>query len=121
MLFKYVLTPVDPSIKGDMYYRELSPENKKDTKEKAQIIIATYSSFSVGMDAKNIQYVLSMDQIDLITDNQSACRARPIPVRFAFFFICTVYEFGKSVKQKQKRIDYLKSTKAAGFYQIKLF
>ena len=121
MLYKYVLTRVDPSIKVGMYYGELSPEKKKDTKENAQIIIATYSSFSVGMDAKNIQYVLSMDQIDLITDNQSAGRARPIPGRYAFYFICTDYGFGRSVKQRQKRIDYLKSTKAAGFYQIKLF
>lgn len=121
LLYKYVRDRVDSSIKVGMYYGELSSDIKKDTKENAQIIIATYSSFSVGMDAKDIQYVLSMDQIDLITDNQSAGRARPIPGRYAFYFICTDYGFGRSVKQRQKRINYLKSTKAAGFYQIKLF
>ena len=99
----------------------MSPEAKRDTKENAKIIVATYSSFSVGMDAKNIQFVLSLDQIDLITDNQSAGRARPIPNRYAYYFICTDYGFGRSVKQEKKRIEYLKSTKASGFYQLKLF
>ena len=121
MLAKYVRSKVDRSIKVGCYYGEMSPEAKKDTKENAKIIVATYSSFSVGMDAKNIQFVLSLDQIDLITDNQSAGRARPIPNRYAYYFICTDYGFGRSVKQEKKRIEYLKSTKASGFYQLKLF
>ena len=100
------------------YHGEMEKENKQNTIDHAQIIVATYSSFSVGVDVKGIQFVLSLDQIDPITDNQSAGRARPIEGRKAFYFLCSDFGFERCIKSRKKRISYLKTTKASGFYNV---
>ena len=78
--------------------------------------MATYSSFGVGTDVRNIQFVLSLDQVDMITDNQAAGRARPIEGRKAFYFIISDMGFTRCSYSKRKRISYLQSSKATGFY-----
>ena len=100
------------------FHGDMEKEEKQDTLEHAQIIVATYSSFSVGVDVKGIQFVISLDQIDPITDNQAAGRARPIEGRKAFYFLCSDYGFERCIKSRKKRISYLKTTKASGFYNV---
>ena len=102
--------------KNDLFFE--NEEGKLTINTSYKDLVATYSSFSVGVDVKGIQFVISLDQIDPITDNQAAGRARPIEGRKAFYFLCSDYGFERCIKSRKKRISYLKTTKASGFYNV---
>lgn len=102
------------------YYGPMNDKEKQNNLIYSEMLISTYSSFGVGVDARNIQYVISMDQVDRITDNQAAGRARPIKGRKAYYFMINDMGFDHCVKASKKRISYLKSSKANSVFMMHL-
>ena len=95
------------------YYSSLKDDEKKESKNNASIIIATYSSFGTGLDTDNIKYVLSPNQCNKVMDNQAAGRARPLADgsnASYFMFIDTGFSYCK--KKLHSRIEYLMRTKS---------
>lgn len=102
-----------PNINVGRFHGEVSPEEKAATKNHAKIIVATYSSFSTGLDAKDIKYVLSTNQCNKVMDNQSAGRARPLSDgsdSMYFMFVDTGFSYCK--RKLKIRLAYLTETKA---------
>ena len=84
-----------------------------NTKNTARIIVATYSSFSTGLDAKDIKYVLSTNQCNKVMDNQSAGRARPLSDGSdAMYFMFVDNGFSYCKRKLKIRLAYLTETKA---------
>lgn len=85
------------------YYGEMEDEEKEYEKQHSRILVATYGSFGVGIDAENIQCVISCDMISRIQANQAAGRVRPSsdPNKYALFV--SLYDDG---------FDYCKSARS---------
>ena len=95
-----------------MHHGERTDEENSDAKDNAQILVATYSSFSTGMDTKNIKYVISTSPSNRIEDNQASGRARPLDNgELCMFWMLVDIGFENLVKKEQERIEYLKSMK----------
>lgn len=95
------------------FHGEVSSDDKDFAKNHADIIVATYSSFSTGLDAKDIKYVLSTNQCNKIMDNQSAGRARPLSDGSdAMYFMFVDNGFSYCKKKLKTRLAYLTETKA---------
>lgn len=102
------------------YYSELSDEEKEDTTNRAEIIIATYQSFLYGIDIKDIRYVISIDQVNEIYDNQASGRARPPEDGSdCFYFIFVDYGFEYCRKKLPIRLSYLTTNKVKKLYRIR--
>ena len=102
-----------PNINVGSFYGKVSPVERERIKNECQIIVATYSSFSTGVDAYNIKYVLSTNQCNRIEDNQSAGRARPLEDgsdAVYFMFIDNGFEYCR--KKIKERLKYLSVTKS---------
>ena len=102
-----------PTLKIGIYHGGVSQKEKDFAKYEATITVATYSSFSTGLDAKNIKYVLSTNQCNKVMDNQSAGRARPLDDgsdAMYFMFVDTGFSYCK--KKLKTRLAYLTETKA---------
>lgn len=100
-----------------LYHGTLPAEDKERTTQNARVIVATYSSFGVGLDIPNIQCVISCDPISRITANQAAGRVRPSedPHKYALFVMLSDYGFSYCKHNHQKNIDYLKAGKGLHF------
>jgi hypothetical protein len=108
---------------GDKFVGRFHSEVEKDEKEFAinnsTIIVSTYQSFGVGIDAKNIRHVLSPDQVNEVYDNQAAGRARPLESSlecYYYMFIDTGFEY--SVKKLQRRLRYLVECKIRNIFKL---
>lgn len=102
-----------PDINIGRFHGDVSPKEKEDVKNHAKIIVATYSSFSTGLDAKDIKYVLSTNQCNKIMDNQSAGRARPLSDGSdAMYFMFIDNGFSYCKRKLKIRLAYLTETKA---------
>ena len=102
-----------PNIKVGRFHGEISPEEKSETKNYAKIIVGTYGSFSTGLDAKDIKYVLSTNQCNKVMDNQSAGRARPLSDGSdAIYFMFVDNGFSYCKRKLKIRLAYLTETKA---------
>lgn len=111
-LYRHIKTRYDHHYVG-IYHGEIDQDTMEDTKNNAQIIIATYSSFSTGIDTKNIKYVISSSASNRIEDSQASGRARPLPNGEDCFFWMLVDTGFEHLAQKEKeRVDYL--------YQLKV-
>lgn len=102
-----------PLLEIGKFHGGVSNEDKLYAKNEAKIIVATYSSFSTGLDAKDIKYVLSTNQCNKVMDNQSAGRARPLSDgsdAMYFMFVDTGFSYCK--KKLKIRLAYLTETKA---------
>lgn len=99
------------------YYGDMEEEAKEDTKQHGRIIVATYGTFSVGLDVPNIQCVISCDQISRIQANQAAGRVRPSndPNHYALFVMLYDFGFDYCVSSRKRVIDYLRNGKALNF------
>ena len=99
------------------YYGDMEEETKEDTKQHGRIIVATYGTFSVGLDVPNIQCVISCDQISRIQANQAAGRVRPSndPNHYALFVMLYDFGFDYCVSSRKRVIDYLRNGKALNF------
>lgn len=123
LIYDYVIAEYGNSLgKVGKHTGNISDEEKEDTKKNARVIIATYASFGVGMDAKNIQCVISCDMISRIQANQAAGRVRPSedPNHYALFVMLYDDGFEYCFSARKKIINYLKEGKGKTFinYQI---
>jgi len=88
-------------------------EDNNFVKENCQIIVATYQSFSTGMDTENIKYVISTSASNRVEDSQSSGRARPLGENEdCMFWMCVDVGFENQVEKEKKRIAYLREVKA---------
>lgn len=100
-----------------MHYSDMNPEDKAYAKNEARVIVATYGSFGVGVDAPNIQCVISCDMISRIQANQAAGRVRPSsdPSRYALFVMLYDDAFDYCQHTRKKIVNYLKEGKGKSF------
>lgn len=96
------------------YYGSLSDEEKESVEDN-DIIIATYGSFSTGIDITTIRYVIGTNQSNKIEDNQTAGRAgrqfqlaNNFPV---FYFMLVDVGFSYCKKKLKLRLNYLSEMK----------
>ena len=102
-----------PHVNVGKFHGGISPEEKLNVKNNSKIIVATYGSFSTGLDAKDIKYVLSTNQCNKVMDNQSAGRARPLSDGSdAMYFMFVDNGFSYCKKKLKIRLAYLTETKA---------
>ncbi len=101
-----------------IYHGDVDKATKDESKKNADIIVASYSSFSYGIDAPNIACVISCDPVDRLADNQAAGRARPQPGKQALYVMLYDMGFDRSVRSKATRTQYLQNSKASKFYTI---
>lgn len=110
-LYDLISERYDSIIVGK-YHGDNAPEDNKHTKEHAQIIVATYSSFSTGIDTTCIKYVISTSMSNRVEDSQASGRARPLAdEENCIFWMLVDVGFEKLVKKEVERIDYLKQVK----------
>ena len=102
-----------PCISVGRFHGSMPQEEKDNTKMNAKIIVATYGSFSTGLDAKDIKYVISTDQCNKVADNQSAGRVRPLPDNSdALYFMLVDNGFSYCKRKLKIRLAYLTKNKA---------
>lgn len=102
-----------PGYKVGKYYATLSQEEKDDVKDNADIIVATYGSFSTGLDTHNIKYVVSCNQCNKVQDNQAAGRSRPLPDGTdSVYFLLVDMGFSYCRTKLKTRLFYLQETKS---------
>ena len=103
-----------PNIDVGRFYGSMSNKKEKEhSKDHSKIIVATYGSFSTGLDASNIKYVLSTNQCNKVADNQSAGRARPLSDGSdAMYFMFVDNGFPYCRKKLKVRLSYLCKTKS---------
>lgn len=103
------------------YHSGIDDEEKDNVKQNAECIISTYSSFSTGMDAANIRYVISTSPCSIIDDNQSSGRARPLSTGDDCFYFMLNDEGFEYTKEKIKaRTKYLLETKLKKLVKISI-
>lgn len=96
-----------PNLKVGRYHGGVGDNEKDDVKENADIIVATYSSFSTGLHTHDIKYILSTNQCNKVQDNQAAGRSS-----HAYYFMLVDKGFSYCMKKLKTRLDYLRVTKA---------
>lgn len=102
-----------PKLSVGRFHGSAPPEEKRETKNHAKIIVATYGSFSTGLDAKDIKYVISTDQCNKVADNQSAGRVRPLSDNSdALYFMLVDNGFTYCKRKLKIRLAYLTKNKA---------
>lgn len=107
------LTKRFPNYIVGKYYATLPQEEKDYVKDNADIIIATYGSFSTGLDTHNIKYVLSCNQCNKVQDNQAAGRSRPLPDGTdSVYFLLVDMGFSYCRTKLKNRLFYLQETKS---------
>lgn len=94
----------DTSILIGRYHSKVSPEDRANTLENANIIVSTYKSFGTGMDADKIKYVISLNQCNKITANQAAGRSRALPDGTDSIYFMIMDNGFKYCKQKTKTV-----------------
>lgn len=108
-----ILKEYFPNENIGRYYSSIPNDEKEWSKNSASIIVATYSSFSTGLDTENIKYVFSPNQCNKIMDNQAAGRARPLSDGSnALYFIFIDSGFKYCNRKLRIRLQYLNKTKS---------
>ena len=103
------------------YHSGIDDEEKDNVKQNAECIISTYSSFSTGMDAANIRYVISTSPCSIIDDNQSSGRARPLSTgEDCFYFMLNDEGFEYTKEKIKARTKYLLETKLKKLVKISI-
>ena len=102
-----------PQYKVGKFHGEMKKEDKLWSKDQADIIIATYTSFSTGLDTHDIKYVVSCNQCNKVQDNQAAGRSRPLPDGTdGVYFMLIDVGFSYSRSKLKTRLFYLSETKS---------
>lgn len=101
-------------------YHSQVPKHEADlTKNEARIIVATYASFSTGIDTKNIKYVISTSATNRVEDSQASGRARPLSDgESAIYWMLVDTGFDFVEDRAKDRIDYLTSLKIRNVSKI---
>lgn len=114
------LSKMFPEYNVGLHNGLLSKEDRKLARDTSDIIVSTYSSIKQGIDVHGISCVITCDQVDRITDNQCAGRARPVEGKKALYVMLYDMGFDYCVRSKVKRASYLEQSKASTFYSINL-
>ena len=102
-----------PGVRVGGFYGELPEGEKNDTKYNAEVLVATYGSFSTGLDTENIKYVISCNQCNKVADNQAAGRSRRLADGSdAVYLMLVDYGFEYCKFKIKKRLEYLLETKS---------
>lgn len=102
------------------FHSQMPEEEKNDAKLNGDIIVSTHQSMGVGVDLKNIRYVISMCPLNPIEDNQAAGRARALADgRDCYYFMFVDDGFEYAQRQLDERISYLYQQKIKKFSSIK--
>jgi len=102
------------------FHGDIPQEEKSFAKDRAEIIVATYQSFSTGINTSSIKYVISTSVCTKIDDNQASGRARPMPDGSdAYYFMFCDTGFDYSLKKLKDRLNYLKKVKIKKIQKIK--
>lgn len=106
--------PILDTKKIGKYYASMDPEAKARIVDN-DIIVATYGSFSTGMDITTIRYVIGTNQSNKVEDNQTAGRAgrkfelaKDFPV---YYFMMVDAGFAYCKKKLITRLTYLAKMK----------
>lgn len=95
------------------HHGKVTVSEKEYAKNDASIIVATYNSFSTGIDTDRIKYVISTNQCNKVQDNQAAGRARPMSDGSNSMYIIMIDEGFEYCKKKlNTRLNYLLTTKS---------
>ena len=102
-----------PEYDVGRYYADLPADEKDYVKDNSDIIVATYGSFSTGLDTRNIKYVVSCNQCNKVQDNQAAGRSRPLPDGSdSVYFLLVDMGFSYCRTKLKTRLFYLQETKS---------
>ena len=111
ILYDLISERYDTMIVGK-YHGDNDPNDNKNSKDNAQIIVATYQSFSTGIDTTFIKYVISTSMSNRVEDSQASGRARPLSDNEdCMFWMLIDVGFERMVKKEEERIEYLKQVK----------
>lgn len=101
------------------------PDVEKDAYIDADVIVATYASFSTGIDINTIKYVIGTNQSNKVEDNQAAGRAGRIfnvgDDREVFYMMLVDEGFAYCKRKLPTRISYLKEMKFKSVVQVKYY
>ena len=107
------LVEVFPEYEIGLFYGDIPQDQKLYVKDNSDIIVATYGSFSTGLDTENIKYVVSCNQCNKVQDNQAAGRTRPLADGTdAVYFMLVDMGFSYCKDKLKKRLEYLQETKS---------
>lgn len=121
-LCDWVLAKYGDSYTVGKVHGGVSADDKAYARDTADIIVSTYGSFGVGVDASKIKFVISLNQSNKVEDNQAAGRARPLPDNSdAFYFMIMDSGFPYCKNKLSKRLEYLQQTKIKKITRIKNF
>lgn len=119
MLYEYIKERYGDKCTVGKFHSGISEEGKTFAKDNADIIVSTYQSFGVGVDALGIRYVISINQCSKVDDNQAARRARPQKDGSeCFYFMLVDRGFKYGMKKLKERLSYLKETKIKRVIQV---
>lgn len=106
------------------YHGKVTDEEKEMYRD-ADFIIATYASFSTGIDIKTIKYVIGTNQSNKVEDNQTAGRAgRKFKVQDdseVFYFMLVDEGFSYCKRKLPNRIGYLQDMKLKKIVQCRFY
>lgn len=101
------------------YHSQVPTHEANLTKNEAKIIVATYASFSTGIDTRNIKYVISTSATNRVEDSQASGRARPLENgESAIYWMLVDKGFDFIENRAKDRIDYLTSLKIRNVSKI---
>lgn len=113
------------SGKSIVRYHGKVPREEKELFREADFIVATYSSFSTGIDVNTIKYVIGTNQSNKVEDNQTAGRAgRKFDTSKAgevFYFMMIDEGFSYCKKKLPIRVDYLYKMKMKKIVQCRFY
>ena len=111
-MFEYLKAKY-PGVNIGRYYGEVPEGEKNETKYHADILVATYGSFSTGLDTENIKYVISCNQCNKVADNQAAGRSRRLSDGTDAVYLMLIDQgFSYCERKLEKRLKYLLETKS---------
>lgn len=102
------------------FHGKVDDEEKEFAKNTADMIVATYQSFSTGIDVTDIKFVISTTACTKIDDNQASGRARPLADGSScFYFMMCDKGIAYVSKTIQYRLEYLTETKIKKITRIR--
>ena len=119
LLYEWVQKTFPNKIVG-LHHGGLDHESRQNARDNSEIIVSTYSSIKKGIDVHGISCVITCDQVDRITDNQCAGRARPVQGETALYVMLYDMGFDRCIRSKSRRMQYLHDSKAHEFFSIEL-
>ena len=117
------LTHEFPEWKVAKYHSRISSNEKEYALSNGDVIVTTHKSLGTGFDtgnARKIRYVLCLDVVDEIEDDQSAGRMRRDGDLTSYYFIFTDTGFDYCRSRIRSKLRYLSAQKFKKVFKIKV-